>query len=371
MPSTHWRNEVVRRARRIVVKVGTSALTDDRGQLDVQVVADLAAQLATVMRDGLDVTLVSSGAVGAGMGELGLTRRPKTLPLLQATAAVGQGQLMRQFHDAFVPFDVKVAQILVTRGDFENRARYLNIRNTIAALQDLGAVPIINENDSVAVDELRFGDNDMIAAHVTNMVQAEVLVLLTVVDGVLSGSQVLDVIEDARADAARLPTGAISRLGSGGMGSKLHAAHMVTAAGEVAIIANARTPNVLGRLLAGEKLGTLCTPGPNKLSARRRWIGQASRAAGRIVIDAGAVEALRRKGRSLLPTGITAVSGSFTKGDTVAIVDGRGKIVARGLSNYDVDQVDRIKGLKTGQVARALGDKPYDEVVHRNNMMIL
>ena len=371
MPSTHWRNEVVRRARRIVVKVGTSALTDDRGQLDVDVVADLAAQLAALMREGLGVTLVSSGAVGAGMGELALTRRPKTLPLLQATAAVGQGQLMRRFHDAFTPFGLKVAQILVTRGDFESRARYLNIRNTIVALQDLGAVPIINENDSVAVDELRFGDNDVIAAHVTNMVRAEVLILLTVVDGVLVDAQVLDVIEDAQTGAARLPTGATSRLGSGGMGSKLQAAHMVASAGEVAIIANARTPNVLGRLLAGEKLGTLCVPSPNKLSSRRRWIGQASRAAGRIVIDAGAVEALRRKGRSLLPSGITAVSGSFAKGDTVAIVDVRGKVVARGLSNYDVEQVARIKGLKTTQIARALGDKPYDEVVHRNNMMIL
>ncbi|NLF31389.1 MAG: glutamate 5-kinase [Planctomycetes bacterium] len=355
----------------MVVKVGTSALTDDRGQLDVNVVANLAGQLAAVMRNGIGVTLVSSGAVGAGMGELGLSRRPRTLPLLQATAAVGQGQLMRRFHDAFTPFGVKVAQILVTRGDFESRSRYLNIRNTIAALQDLGAVPIINENDSVAVDELRFGDNDVIAAHVTNMVRAEVLVLLTVVDGVLADGQVLDVIEDAQTGAARLPTGATSKLGSGGMGSKLQAAHMVASAGEVAIVANGRTPDILGRLLAGEKLGTLCVPSPNKLSSRRRWIGQASRAAGRIVVDAGAVEALCRKGRSLLPSGVTAVTGSFAKGDTVAIVDARGRVVARGLSNYDAEQVDRIKGLKTTQIARALGDKPYDEVVHRNNMMIL
>jgi len=371
VPSTRFRNDVVRNARRIVVKVGTAALTDDRGRLNVQIVGDLARQVAEVSGEGVGVTLVCSGAVGAGMAELDLTDRPKTLPVLQATAAVGQGQLMRHFHEAFARFDITVAQILVTRGDFENRTRYLNIRNTIAALGDLKAVAIINENDTVAVDELRFGDNDLIAAHVTNMLRAELLVLLTVVDGVMKGSKVLDVIEDAETGAAQLPTGALSRLGSGGMGSKLEAAHMVTSAGEVAIVANARTENILPRLLAAEKLGTLCVPAPNKVSSRRRWIGQAARATGRIVIDDGAADALRTKGRSLLPSGVTATVGNFDKGDTVVIVDRRGRKVARGLSNYSAEQVEKIKGLKTARIAEALGDKPYDEVVHRNNMMML
>jgi len=371
VPSTPWRDDVVRNARRIVVKVGTAALTDDRGRLDVDFVADLAGQVAAMAANGIGVTLVASGAVGAGMAELDLTDRPKTLPMLQATAAVGQGQLMRHFHEAFGRFDMTVAQILVTRSDFENRTRYLNIRNTIAALQDVAAVPIINENDTVAVDELRFGDNDLIAAHVTNMLRADLLVLLTVVDGVMEGNRILDAIEDAEDGAARLATGARSRLGSGGMATKLEAAHMVTSAGEVAIIANARTKDILPRLLAAEKLGTLCIPAAGKVSSRRRWIGQAARAAGQIVIDDGAAEALRTGGKSLLATGITAVVGGFDKGDTVVIVDRRGRKIARGLCNYSAAQLEKIKGLRTTQIANALGDKPYDEVVHRNNMMML
>ncbi len=371
MPSTQWRNDVVRKARRIVVKVGTSALTDDHGRLDAAFLEDLARQMAAAIDQGVAVTLVASGAVGAGMAELDLDQRPRTLPMLQATAAVGQGELMRRFHDVFGRLGIKVAQILVTRGDFENRKRYLNIRNTITALGDLGAVAIINENDSVAVDELRFGDNDVIAAHVTNMLRADLLVLLSVVDGVMKGSEVLDIIEDAEAGAAVLPTGESSRLGSGGMGAKLEAAHMVTSAGEVAIIANARTADILPRLLAGDRLGTLCTPAANKMNSRRRWIGQASRAAGRVFVDDGAAEALRANGKSLLPSGITAVSGVFVAGDTVAVVDRRGRTVARGLSNYSAEQIDQIKGLKTSQISKVLGDKPYDVVVHRDNMVVL
>lgn len=373
MPSTQWRNEVVRQARRVVVKIGTNALTDEQGRLDVGFLSRMAEQIAAVGRDGVGVTLVSSGAVGAGMAELDIAERPKTLPMLQATAAVGQGQLMRHFHDAFRPHGLKVAQILVTRGDFEDRTRYLNIRNTVAALQDLSAVPIINENDTVAVEELRFGDNDIIAALVTNMLRADLLVLLSVVDGVMKGAQVLDVVDDAQAGSRELATGGRSRLGSGGMGSKLAAADMVAKAGEIAIVANARTPEILPRLLAGERLGTLIVPAVHKMNSRRRWIGQAARTAGRVVIDAGAAKALREWGKSLLPSGVVAVAGAFKKGDTIAIVDQAGRTVARGLSNYAAEQVDAIKGLKTTQIAKALGEagKPYDEIVHRNNMTVL
>ena len=371
MPSMRWRDQVVCRARQVVVKIGTAALTDPRGRLDVTFLADLAAQVAGVLGRGIGVTLVSSGAVGAGMAELDLPERPKTLPMLQAAAAVGQGQLMRHFHDTFDGYGVKVAQILVARGDFETRAQYLNVRNTIAALQDVHAVPIINENDSVAVDELRYGDNDLIAAHVTNMLRADLLILLTAVDGVIRDGKVLDVVTDPAAEAVKLSAAPKSRLGSGGMAAKLEAAHMATSAGEVAIIANARTEQVLPRLLSGERLGTLCVPAPSKTSARRRWIGQASRAAGRIVVDDGAAEALVARGRSLLPSGIIGVHGHFKKGDTVAIVDEAGRQLARGLSNYSAEQIATIQGLKTRQIARALGDKPYDEVVHRNNMALL
>ena len=371
MPDRHLREQVVGNARRLVLKIGTGALTDEQGRLDVRFISELARQVASVVRDDIGVTLVSSGAVGAGMAELGLGARPGTLPTLQATAAVGQGQLMRHFSDAFSRHDMKVAQILVTREDFESRSRYLNIRNTIAALQEFQAVPIINENDSVAVDALRFGDNDIIAAHMTNMLRADLLVLLTVTDGVMKDGKVIDVVVDAAATARGLPAASRSRLGSGGMAAKLTAADMVTSAGEVAIIANARTPDILHRLLTGQRLGTLCVPAASKMSARRRWIGQASRTAGRIVIDAGAAKALLAQGKSLLPSGIAAVSGNFKKGDTVTIVDDEGRRIARGLSNYSASHADAIKGLKTAQVAAVLGDKPYDEVVHRNNMALL
>ena len=377
MPSTKLRQEIVCKARRVVVKVGTNALTDERGRLDVAFVARLAEQVAGVVRQGVGVMLVSSGAVGSGMAELDLAQRPKTLPMLQATAAVGQGQLMRHFYDAFGAHGVKVAQVLITRGDFEDRTRYLNLRNTLTALQDLHAVPIINENDTVAVDELpggvngRFGDNDIIAALVTNMMRADLLVLLSVVDGVMKGGKVLEIIENAAEGAVTLATGARSRLGSGGMGAKLTATHMVASAGEVAIVANARTPDILPRLLAGEKLGTLIVPALHKLDSRRRWIGQAAHACGRILVDDGAAKALRDGGKSLLPSGITAVAGTFKKGDTITITDRTGRPIARGLSNYSSEEIDLIKGLKTTQIAKALGHKPYDEIVHRNNMTML
>ncbi len=371
MPDTELRQTVLKNARRIVVKVGTAALTDRAGRLDEQFISNLCSQVSGIVAGGVEVSIVSSGAVGAGMAELELTERPGTLPMLQAAAAVGQGQLMRTFHDAFAALGLmKVAQILITRGDFEDRSRYLNIRNTIAALHEMSVVPVINENDTVAVDELegRFGDNDIVAALVTNMLRADLLIMLTVVDGVLSDGKVLDVVEDA--GDAELDTGLLSRGGSGGMGTKLHAAYMVAAAGEAAVIANARTPDILARLLKGEKLGTVCLPAEGKMSSRRRWIGQAARSAGKITVDDGAAKALREGGKSLLPSGITDVAGHFKKGDTIAIVDSAGGQVARGLTNYSARDIDAIKGLKTSQIAAALGEKPYDEVVHRNNMVV-
>ncbi|MBN1942291.1 MAG: glutamate 5-kinase [Phycisphaerae bacterium] len=370
MPGTTVRQTVLTRAKRIVVKIGTSAITDEAGRLDPRAVKRLAGQIADVTASGVSVTLVASGAIGAGMGELDLPERPRTLPMLQAVAAVGQGQLMRAFHDALVKRNLRVAQVLLTRGDFEDRTRYLNIRNTLRALHEMGALPILNENDAVAVDELRFGDNDIIAAHVTNMQAADVLVLLSTIDGVYDGDTLLDVIERVDGETLSLATGAKSRLGSGGMGSKLTAAGMVTRAGEAAVIANAHIPNVLKKLLAGENIGTVFVPAKRKLSSRRRWIGQTARTAGQIIVDAGAVAALTKRGKSLLPSGIRLVRGTFEKGATVAVLDETGAEIARGLTNYSAEQLQAIRGLKTSQIAKALGDKPYDEAIHRNNMTL-
>ena len=368
MSSGDLRQRVFGKARRVVVKLGTSAICDDAGRLDGKVVRSLAKQIATAMDAGVGVTLVTSGAIGAGMAELDLTARPRTLPMLQAVAAVGQGQLMRSLHDIFARRQRKVAQVLVTRADFEDRARYLNIRNTLTKLSELGVLAVINENDAVAVDEIRYGDNDIIAAHVTNMLAADALVLLTVVDGLMDGAAVVDTVEHVDASVTDLASGRSSRLGSGGMASKLAAVTMVTTAGEAAAIANARTPSVLTKLLAGKRVGTVFAPAARKMRRRDRWIAQASRPAGTIVVDAGAAKALKTGGKSLLPSGIAAVKGRFPKGAIVAVVDAKGGSIARGLTNYSAEQIETIKGLKTSQIAAALGDKPYDEVIHRNNM---
>ena len=371
MPDRTVRDNILARARRVVVKVGTSSLTDEAGRLDAAAVRRLAGQLARVMQSGVNVTLVASGAVGAGLGELDLPNRPKTLPLLQAVAAVGQGQLIRAFHDALKRRGLRTAQVLLTRDDFENRSRYLNIRNTLNALHELGVLPILNENDAVAVDELRFGDNDIIAAHVTNMLAADVLVLLTGVDGVLAGGEVLDVIEEVNDETLQLAGQQKSRFGSGGMASKLQAAGLVTRAGEAVVVANARTPDVLGKLLAGRRLGTVFVPASKKLSGRRRWIGQAARPKGTLRVDDGAARALTERGKSLLPSGITAVEGGFARGDTVAVAGPDGREIARGLSNYPAEQTRRIAGLKSSQIEKHLGCRPYDEVIHRDNMTLL
>jgi glutamate 5-kinase len=299
---------------------------------------------------------------------LKLARRPTAMAELQAVAAVGQGQLMREFHDIFGEIGIPVAQVLLTRDDFEDRARYLNIRNTLGALERLGALPIINENDTVAVDEIRYGDNDMIAALVANMLRADLLIFLTTSAGLLKEGQVVEVVHEIDEEVLLLVSSERSRLGSGGMGSKLAAAGVVMKAGEAAVIASAAGERVLERVLAGEKLGTVFVPAGRKMTSRRRWIGQASRSEGKLLVDEGAAAALRDKGKSLLPSGVKGVLGDFERGATVTVIDRAGRQIARGLVNYSSSQIDRIKGLKTVQIAKVLGEKPYDEVIHRNNM---
>ena len=371
MPGTSVRQNVLANARRIVVKVGTNALCQSTGRPDEDTIATLAEQIADAMSAGVSVTLVASGAIGAGIGELGLGIRPKTTPHLQAAAAIGQGQLMRTFHDIFARYGVRVAQVLVTRSGFEDHQQYLNTRNTLAALDEYRALAIINENDTVAIEELRYGENDVLAAIVANMLGAELLVLLTVVDGVLSGGGIVDVITQVDDDTMSLVSDSGSKFGTGGMATKLQAADMVVRAGAAAVIANARTPRVLTRLLAGEQLGTVFVPVDRKMSSKRRWIGLTASPVGKITVDQGAARALLELGKSLLPSGVTGVEGTFEKGDTTAVVDDRGSEIARGLTNYSAEQIEAIKGLKTDQIADAIGDKPYDEVIHRNNMAIV
>ena len=371
MPGQAVRNQIADGVKRIVVKVGTSSLCDELGRLDIVVLRSLCNQLAGVMKSGVSVTLVASGAVGAGLAELDLSERPKTVDMLQAVAAVGQGQLMRTFHDVFARKGIRVGQVLLTRDDFENRAKYLNIRNTLMTLGRCEVMAIVNENDAVAIDEFRYGDNDIIAAMLTNMLSADLLIMLTSVAGLLKGKKVVDVVETIDDKILALVSRGKSKLGSGGMAGKLAAAQMVMLAGEKAAIANAREKNIIPRILAGEQVGTIFLPAKRKMTSRKRWIGQASRNLGKITIDAGAERALLKKGKSLLPSGIVSVEGKFKKGASIIITGPDGSDIARGLSNYPAEQIKLILGLKTSQIFKALGEKPYDVVVHRDNMVIL
>jgi glutamate 5-kinase len=358
--------------RTAVVKLGTQSLSDAQGRLDAGFVDSIADQVAKLRVRGIRIAIVSSGAIGAGISELGLARRPTDLAMLQAVAAVGQRRLMDVWAAAFGRHSIKVAQILLTREDIDDRTRFLNLRNTIAAIHELGAVPIINENDTISTDELvkiSFGDNDILAALVAHALRADLLVLLSVVDGILDADgKSVRLVE--RVDAAQgLVRAEKSALGKGGFNSKLEAARQVTEFGEVMIVASGRMENVLPRIIDGDEIGTLFAPVGKKISSRSRWIGSA-RAVGTIVVDDGAARALIEKNKSLLPAGITRVDGQFTRGDVVEIQSTAGQTIARGLSNYSAEDVQRIRGKKTAEVRAVLAEAAYDEVVHRDNMVL-
>jgi glutamate 5-kinase len=372
MKSALNRQPTLAAVRSVVVKLGTQLLSNKDQTLDARYVATIASQVAELRKRGITVTIVSSGAIGAGLRELNLPKRPTDLGKLQAVAAVGQRRLMDVWADAFEPFKMPVAQLLLTREDIDERTRFLNVRNTIIAAHELGAVPIINENDTISTDEIiriSFGDNDILAAMVTTALRADLLVLLTVVDGVLDASgKPLRAVESLN-DAHQHLRAEKSELGKGGMSSKLHAAKMVLDCGEAMIIADGRMNDVLPRLLSGEELGTLFASKARRRSGRDRWIG-AARTVGTIVIDDGAVKALVEKNRSLLPAGIVKVEGDFARGEVVAIAGSSGSIVARGLTNYCSQDVRQIQGKKTADVRALLKEAAYDEVVHRDNLVL-
>lgn len=372
------RQEIIALAQTIVVKVGTNVLTGADGTLDPARLQSLADQVQRIRRGGRKVALVSSGAIGAGIGRLGLGKRPTDLRHLQACAAVGQSFLMRAYEECLASQGARTAQILLTASDFDSRTRYLNARNTIHTLFEWGCLPIINENDTVSIAEIRFGDNDHLAAMVTNLLQAPLLVLLTVVDGLYvsdpKGDPHATIVGTVpRIDAAIMDKAGDSRspLGSGGMRSKLRAARLATEAGESVIMANGARPGVLDAIMAGEPVGTLFLPHGGTMPAWKRWLGYTARPRGRLVVDAGARTAVEKKGRSLLPIGVIQVAGSFHKGDVVALTDADGTEFARGLTNYSAEDAGRIRGLRTEQIAEQLGSLPYEEIVHRDNLVVI
>ena len=370
MPSTLLRQRLPA-ARHVVIKLGTQLLTAPNGQLDHAYFHNIARQTQALRARGLQVTIVSSGAVGAGMAHLSLHERPTDVSQLQAVASVGQPQLMRHMREAFEPLNLKVGQLLLTRSDFEDRVRFLNMRNCILSLHAMGCIPIVNENDTVAVDEIRFGDNDTLAAMLCHALQADALILLTVVDGLLDGQgQVIDLVEDFAQAGGHIRSDK-SKLGSGGMITKHTAARLMTLAGELTLIANGRTPDILLRLLTGEKLGTLFAPAQRKMEGRKRWIGLTKRPCGTLVIDSGASRAIVSQGKSLLASGILKVEGDFDKGAVLLVRDEQGRELARGLTNYNAEELDKIRGKKSQQFEVILGRASYDEVIHRDNLVLL
>ena len=373
------RQEIAASAQTLVVKVGTRVLTYHDGRLNEERIASLAEDLNAVRELGRRVVLVSSGAVGAGMSQLGLMHRPTDLAKLQAVAAIGQTNLIQTYDRTFRKHGRHAAQVLLTAEDFNDRAQYLNVRNTLLSLLAYDAIPIINENDTVAVDELMttFGDNDRLAALVTNLLRAPLLVILSDVEGLFDGdpanpqSRVISTVTRLDDSVRGLVRDTQSGFSKGGMGSKLDAAQSVIAAGENAIIANGHQSGILGRILAGDTVGTLFVAEGKSVSPWKRWIGFSARSCGKLHLDAGAVHAITRDGRSLLPIGITAAEGQFRKGDVVSLCDERGREVARGLTNYQVADVQQIRGLPSKRIAQVLGHSPYDEVIHRDNLALV
>jgi glutamate 5-kinase len=372
------RSDVVHAAQTWVVKVGTSVLTGEDGTLDSARIDRLAEQISVVMDTGRKVALVSSGAVGAGMGQLGWKRRPDNLRQLQAAAAVGQAFLIRAYDEGLRRHRRHAAQLLLTHEDFDSRPRYLNMRNTLHALFECDAVPIINENDTISVDEIKLGDNDQLAAMVTNLLQAPLLVILSVVDGLYRAdpeksvvSEVVPVVPQIDDEVLGLAGDSRSLLGTGGMQSKLAAARRVTHAGGSVIITSGVAPAPLTRILAGEPVGTLFLAHGARHRARKRWIGLTARTRGHYVVDAGARHALESGSKSLLAIGIVDVIGDFEKGDVVGICDGAGQEFARGLTNYSTSDARRIRGLRTHDARVALGSTAYDEVIHRDNLALI
>jgi glutamate 5-kinase len=372
------RQEVISRAQVVVIKVGTNVLADATGRLDRHRIQSLADQLQRVRVGGRKVVLVTSGAIGAGVGKLGLGKRPTDLSQLQACAAVGQSALMQLYQESLSPHGIHTAQILLTAGDFDNRARYLNTRNTIRTLFEYNALPIINENDTVSVAEIKFGDNDHLAAMVTNLLRAPLLVLLTNVDGLYSDdprtnpdASLLAIVPNIDQSVTDLAATTTSSLGTGGMPSKLRAARLATAAGESVIMANGSVDGILDQVFAGEPVGTLFLPHGQDVPAWKRWLGFTARTRGTLRVDAGAKRALIEQGKSLLPVGVIAVDGDFGKGDVVSIRDETGSEIARGLCNYSSEDASRLLGKNTEQIVNLLGSASYPELVHRDNLVVV
>lgn len=358
--------------KKVVIKIGTSVLAKKEGTIDKSVIQGMADQISYLVDKGVKVVLVSSGAIGAGLGVLNLKGVPKSLSDLQAIAAVGQNELMHLYSEAFKKKNYLIGQILLTQEDFNERRRYLNIKYTLDTLLSKRIVPIVNENDTVSTEEIKCGDNDRLSSLVTDLCEADALIVLSDVDGLYDEEgKVIKSVENITDDIKKLAGDKCSRFTKGGMATKLDAAERVTASGMDCFIANGRGDRSVLNVLEGKGVLTYFKAKEVKAKAKKRWIAYSSKVRGKIIVDDGAKKALTASNKSLLATGITGKEGSFKAGDVVGVADSKNKEFGRGLINYSSKEVEKIKGLKTGEIEKALGYKDHDEVIHRDNLVIL
>jgi glutamate 5-kinase len=370
------RKEILKNVKKILVKTGSGVLTGEDG-LDLNIIGNLVDEIAKLSKKGYRFVVVSSGAIASGMHRMGFKRRPQILPHKQAAAAIGQGRLMRIYSNAFGKHGMVVAQILLTMSDLTERQRFLNTRNTLTTLMEWGVVPIINENDTVAVDEIKFGDNDNLASMMAGIIEANLLINLTNTEGLYDSnpkksknSKLIPLVSEITEEIEAAASSEADPLGMGGMKSKVIAAKKVTAFGIPYIIACGKKKGILTEIVSGKETGTLFLPMRKHMKSKKQWIVFTLRSRGRIYVDEGAINAIVNQGKSLLPSGITGVEGSFHVGDPVLCVKEDGTAVAKGLANYNSSDICRIKGLKTSEIEKVLGSKPYDEVIHRDNMAV-
>lgn len=372
------RKKVLEKARRIVVKVGSSILASVEKGLHYEVFSHLTKEISELKRQGYEIVLVSSGAIAAGMEKLGYKTRPQSITQKQATAAVGQSRLIHIYENYFSRYQQMVAQVLLTHDDLSHRRRFLNARNTLLALLELGIIPIINENDTVVVDEIKVGDNDNLSALITNLIEADLLIILTDIEGICErdprshpDAKCISLIEDIDADMEGVMGETKSQMSVGGMASKIQAARKASRFGISTVVACGTKKEVLRQILKGKEVGTLILPKMKTLSSRKHWIAFNLRPKGDVIVDEGAKKAIVQKGKSLLPSGVLEVRGSFGRGDSVSCVGPRGKEFARGLVNYSVQELDKIKGHRTGEIEKVLGYKYSDEIIHRDDLVVL
>jgi len=372
------RKEILKTVKRVVIKIGSRVLTDADGALDMAVIRRICSDIAAMREAGLQIVLVSSGAIAAGRSELGLKEKPKSIPHKQAAAAVGQTRLMHAYEEALSPHNLKGAQLLLTSEDLGSRQRFLNSRATLDALLGFGILPIINENDTVVVDEIKFGDNDNLSALVTNVAEAHLLLILTDIEGFYSAdpatvpdAKLIPLVRNITREIERAAGGSGSSIGTGGMATKVAAARKAGRNGVATIIVSGKREGVIQAALRGDEVGTLFLPSRDGLNRRKHWIAFTLKPAGRIFVDDGAREVLLTKGKSLLPSGVTRAEGRFERGASVRICCTDGKEFARGLSDYSSAEITRLAGRKSSEIEGILGYHYGDVIVHRDNLVIL